>query len=127
MKQDSYELDVRLATIDQSFRHFLSLIPIAYQKDFNNMEIDGEFNFESIFSGIYSDNDFPSFDINLEVNNGSAKYPDLNDPIENIKLSFNTAFPGGSNYDDLQVSLESMNFSFLNSKFGYVIFKKSIY
>ena len=91
MKQDSYELDVRLATIDQSFRHFLSLIPIAYQKDFNNMEIDGEFNFESVFSGIYSENEIPSFNISLEVNNGSAKYPDLNDPIENIKLSFNTA------------------------------------
>ena len=122
MKQDSYELDVRLATIDQSFRHFLSLIPIAYQKDFNNMEIDGEFNFESIFSGIYSENEIPSFDISLEVNNGSAKYPDLNDPIEKIKLSFNAAFPGGSNYDDLQVSLESMNFSFLNSKFDMSFF-----
>ena len=112
MKPDSYELDVKLATIDQSFRHFLSLIPIAYQKDFNNLEIEGEFNFESIFNGIYSDNDIPSFDISLEVNNGYVKYPDLNDPIENIKLSFKTAFPGGSNYDDLQVSLESMNFSF---------------
>ena len=122
MKPDSYELDVRLATIDQSFRHFLSLIPITYQKDFNNLEIEGEFNVESTFSGIYTDNDVPSFDISLEVNNGYAKYPDLNDPIENIKLSFKTTFPGGSNYDDLQVSLESMNFSFLNSKFKLSFF-----
>ena len=118
MKPDSYELDVKLATINQSFRHFLSLIPLAYQKDFKNLEIEGEFNFESIFNGIYSDNDIPSFDILLEINNGYVKYPDLNDAIENIKLSFKTVFPGGSNYDDLQVSLESMNFSFLSSKFN---------
>ena len=118
MKPDSYELDVKLATIDQSFRHFLSLIPLAYQKDFKNLEIEGEFNFESVFNGIYSDNDIPSFDILLEINNGYVKYPDLNDAIENIKLSFKTVFPGGSNYDDLQVSLESMNFSFLSSKFN---------
>ena len=63
------ELDVKLATIDQSFRHFLSLIPPAYQKDFNNLEIEGEFNFESSFNGIYSDNYIPSFDILLEINN----------------------------------------------------------
>ena len=118
MKPDSYELDVKLATINQSFRHFLSLIPLAYQKDFKNLEIEGEFNFESIFNGIYSDNDIPSFDILLEIINGYVKYPDLNDAIENIKLSFKTVFPGGSNYDDLQVSLESMNFSFLSSKFN---------
>ena len=91
------------------------------------MEIDGEFNFESIFSGIYLKMKSLLLIFRLEVNNGSAKYPDLNDPIENIKLSFNTAFPGGSNYDDLQVSLESMNFSFLNSKFDMSFFGNQLY
>lgn len=124
MKPESYEVDLKIASIGQSFRHFFSLLPIDYQKDFNSIKLDGEFDFGGTINGVYSDKELPLFDINLNIEDGYVKYTDL-DPLENINLALNTSFPGGLNYDDLEVNLESMKFSFLSSKFDMSFFGRN--
>jgi hypothetical protein len=95
MPEEGYDMDLSFKAPGSSFAEVLSLVPAVYAKDFSTIKTNGSFSLEGSVKGRYSDTQMPAFDMNLEVNEGYFKYPDLPSAVENIALKLNITNPDG--------------------------------
>ncbi len=86
MPENGYDMDISFEAVKNEFRHFLSLVPAIYSKDFDKMKSAGSLAFNGYVKGHYDDNTVPAFGINLGITNGMFKYPDLPGTVENINV-----------------------------------------
>ncbi len=77
-----------------NFKSILSLVPEEYLKDIKELETDGTFSLNGSVNGIYNEDNLPSFNIYLSVDNGRFKYPDLPKAVENINIKADISNPG---------------------------------
>ncbi|RYY92271.1 MAG: hypothetical protein EOO11_21500, partial [Chitinophagaceae bacterium] len=91
----TYKMDLALKAPSTTFREVLSLIPAIYKKDFDKIKTAGTAKLEGFVKGTYSAKELPSFDIKLDVANGSFQYPDLPQPVRNINLALQVQNPDG--------------------------------
>jgi hypothetical protein len=95
--EEGYDMDLRLAAKETSFKALLAMIPEAYLKDFEDLQTDGTLKLEARAIGKYIDTEhLPAFDLVLNVSNGRIQYPDLPKSIENIEIDMKVDNPGGS-------------------------------
>ncbi|MDA0778227.1 MAG: hypothetical protein O3C19_04055, partial [Bacteroidetes bacterium] len=78
--------DVNTSSSSPELNKFLTLIPAIYSSDFNSMQTKGAANLSASFKGKYNDISFPAFDMQMNIENGWFKYPDLPLPAEDINL-----------------------------------------
>lgn len=99
-------MDLKFSTPQSAFKDLLSMIPNAYIAGYENVKADGKFGFAGMAKGTYNATleQYPSFELNLSVDNGSVKYPDLPLGITNINTKVNVNSPT-SNFDDLRVDI----------------------
>ncbi|MDP2721802.1 MAG: AsmA-like C-terminal region-containing protein [Bacteroidales bacterium] len=90
------------------FKELLSLIPSVYLKDYQGLEATGKFSLNGAVNGLYTENRYPSFSLNLEVQNATLKYPELPRKITNIGLKTAIKSPGGD-LDQVVVDVQSMH------------------
>jgi AsmA-like protein len=83
---ENLALDIRFQAPSHEFRHFLSLVPTIYAKDFQTLQTSGAVGVEGHVSGQYGPNGFPAFAVRAKVVNGQFRYPDLPLPGRNINL-----------------------------------------
>ncbi|RYY38581.1 MAG: hypothetical protein EOO08_14015 [Chitinophagaceae bacterium] len=95
LNDSSYALDLKVAAPSTTFREVLSLIPAIYQKDFDKIKTAGTAKLAGFVKGTYSPTQLPSFDMKLDVANGSFQYPDLPQPVRNINLALQVQNPDG--------------------------------
>jgi len=101
----TYNMDIKFKSPTNDFKDILSLIPGIYKKDFANIKTSGEAAFNGFVKGVYSPQQMPAYDVNLEVRNGSFQYPDLPKPVKNIQLDLHAVNPdGGSDNTVLDIS-----------------------
>ena len=86
MNEDSYDMDIRYGSPENSFKSLLSLVPGIYTESFQNIQTDGELAFDGFAKGTYSEAQLPAFQINLKVLEAMFKYPDLPTAITNISM-----------------------------------------
>ncbi len=87
--EEDINMDLKFASNQSTFKEFLSLVPEKYLKDFENIDIKGGFAMNGLAKGTFNENSFPAFDVNLAVDNGFFKYPDLPTALENINFNAN--------------------------------------
>ena len=83
-------------TPSTGFKELLSLIPPSYLKDYQGLETTGSFALKGAVKGLYTEESYPSFSMNLEVNKATIKYPELPGKMSNIELKTSVTNPGGS-------------------------------
>lgn len=86
MNESSYDMDITYKTEESTFRSLLSLVPGIYTKDFGSIETNGNVAFAGMVKGSFSDSQMPAFNLDVKVNDGMFKYPDLPSAINNINL-----------------------------------------
>lgn len=118
MREQDYLMDLSVSTLDQSFKSLFSVVPGVYKQEFNSIKTNGDFKFNGNINGVYSDSLMPKIEMELLVNNGYFKYPELSDPVDNINIELNVDFPGGNNLDLLKFKLDNFSLEFLNSTFS---------
>ncbi len=89
MNQNSYDMDLSFATNDNQFKDLLSLVPSVYTKDYADIKTSGALKLGGYAKGIYSDNQLPAFNLNLNIDNASVQYPDLPTAITQIFVNLN--------------------------------------
>lgn len=96
MPEEDIETDLEFRSEQNSFKTLLSLVPAFYMKDFSELRADGEFSLSGSAKGVYSDADstLPDIALNLQIRNGSVKYPSLPEQITGINLSSNLSVDG---------------------------------
>ena len=86
MPKEDMDMDITFNAKKASFKEFLSLIPGAYTKDFENIKTSGKLAFESYVKGIYNDKRMPAFGVKLLVENAMFQYPSLPKAVTNINI-----------------------------------------
>ncbi|NOZ45478.1 MAG: AsmA family protein [Chlorobi bacterium] len=96
MPDDDINIDLKFNLDKTTFKDLLSLVPVVYQTDFENIETEGTFSFSGFAKGVYTNNLLPSFNISFVVNNAMFKYPDLPDAVDHINIDASVSNPGGT-------------------------------
>ena len=67
----------------------MAVIPEAYRKNIENVTTTGNFEVNGALTGVVDDTHIPKFDIKIQSQNASFKYPDLPKSVNNIHLLTN--------------------------------------
>lgn len=86
MNDESYEMDIKFSSPENSFKSLLSLVPGMYSESFGSIETSGSISFNGLVKGTYSGKELPAFTVDLKVNDGMFKYPNLSVPVKDINL-----------------------------------------
>ncbi|MDL5047680.1 AsmA-like C-terminal region-containing protein [Oscillatoria amoena NRMC-F 0135] len=86
LNDDNFDMDISFNSPENTFKSLLSLVPGMYSESFTNIQTDGELRFNGFVKGIYSEQQMPAFNVNLNVKDAMFKYPDLPTPVNNIQL-----------------------------------------
>ncbi|HCQ15018.1 MAG TPA: hypothetical protein DIU20_02080, partial [Cryomorphaceae bacterium] len=86
---DDINMDLKFNAPQNKFKNVLSLIPVIYTQDFEKVKTSGDFALEGAVSGTYNGDRevYPAFDVKLNVNNATFRYPDLPAAVEGIKVN----------------------------------------
>lgn len=113
------ELDLTFAASKTEFKEILSLIPAIYQKDFEDIKTTGSLVLNGTVNGILNDDIIPGFNVDLDVSNGTFKYPDLPKGMDNIQVKLNVKNPGGDP-DLTLIDLSRFHFELAGNPFDIV-------
>jgi len=95
MPDAGYDMDIKFAARENTFKNFLSLLPAIYSKDFANVETRGNLAFNGFVKGMYSDTQMPAFAVHLTVDNAMFKYPGLPGAVTDIAIKADITNPDG--------------------------------
>lgn len=87
MPTDDYQMDIKFASQDNSFKSLLSLVPGMYSPALKDLDTKGTLAFNGFVKGIYNDNTMPAYGVNLEVKNGYVKSTQVPLPVEQIMMA----------------------------------------
>lgn len=86
VNEDNQEVAVSFETPSSDFRNFLAVLPEAYAKNIENVQTTGNFSVSGTFKGIVDEEHIPTFDIRVNSDRASFKYPDLPKSVEDIAI-----------------------------------------
>ncbi len=87
LNDDNQEIKVSFKTPSSDFKNFLALIPEIYSKNIEGVQTTGNFDVKGIIEGVVDDNHIPKFNISINSDNASFKYPDLPKSLKNININ----------------------------------------
>ncbi len=105
MPADDIDMDITFAAKRTDLLAVLSLVPAEFAADLDGVDARGTLAFDGYVKGIYNDNSMPGFGINMAVNEGRIKYPDLPRSIENIAIDMKVVSPEGNDMDLLTIDI----------------------
>jgi hypothetical protein len=86
LNDDNQEVNINFKTPSSDFKNFLAVIPEEYSKNIESVTTTGNFMLAGDFQGIMDDAHIPKFNININSENASFKYPHLPKGVTNINL-----------------------------------------
>lgn len=86
MNDDNQEVNINFKTPSSDFKNFLGVLPEAYSKNIEGVTTTGDFTLEGNFQGIVDDVHIPKFNMKINSDNASFKYPELPKAVRNIYL-----------------------------------------
>lgn len=116
MPEESIEMDLAFSSVDNSFKNIISLIPAVYTENFEDLEASGEMSLTGKVQGEYSEENLPKINIDLSVENGMFKYPELPTPVNNVNMNMNVNNPGGT-ADNTIINMKNLHFEIGNEPF----------
>lgn len=111
------KVDVRFKTPSSDFRNFLAVIPEAYSKNIENVKTTGNFTVNGVLKGIVDEEHIPTFNIELNSNSASFKYPDLSQTVKNIVIDAAIANTTGIT-EDTYVDIKKLAFTLGQDRFN---------
>lgn len=123
VNDSTYNMDIKFKTPSNEFKDILSLIPVIYKQDFDKIKTSGQAAFTGFVKGVYSPQQMPAYDVNLEVKDGYFQYPDLPQPVKNIQLDMHVNNPDGKT-DNAVVDISKGHAEMNNEPFDFrLLFK----
>lgn len=118
MPADDIETDVEFNTAQTSFKTLLSLVPVVYMNDYQDLNASGNFTLSGSAKGVYSDADstLPDISLNMSVSNGLISYPSLPEKISNINIK-SSVFVDGKDMDKTIVDVSQFHMELAGSPF----------
>jgi uncharacterized protein involved in outer membrane biogenesis len=125
LNDDDMDFDLTFAALKNEFSSFMSLIPAIYAKDFEKVTSKGTLAFDGFFKGKMTDDAMPGFGLNLLIENGYMKYPDLPAPLQNVFVDLRVINKTGED-KDLVADLRNLSLQFDNDPFKANLLYKNL-
>lgn len=116
---ENQEVDISFKTPSSDFKNFLAVIPAEYSKNIENVKTTGDFIVVGEFNGIVDESHIPKFDIKINSDNASFKYPDLPKSVRNVFIDIDIVNTSGI-AEDTYVTIDRLSFMIDEDKFNMV-------
>ena len=105
------KLDIRFNTLNTSFKSLISLVPVIYMNDFQDLETEGNLLLSGAVLGVYNEKDsiIPDIELDLKVENAMFKYPGLPTSVEKINIAVNLNAKG-EDLDKTRLDINTFTF-----------------
>ncbi|SDM74343.1 AsmA-like C-terminal region-containing protein [Kriegella aquimaris] len=117
VNETNQEVDISFKTPSSDFKNFLAVIPAAYSKNIENVKTTGDFIVEGKFNGIVDETHIPKFNIKINSDNASFKYPDLPKSVRNVFIDTKINNTTGI-VEDTYVDIDKLSFMIDEDKFN---------
>lgn len=117
VNEENQEVAVNFKTPSSDFKNFLAVIPEVYSKNIEDVTTTGDFVLAGNFNGIVDDTHIPKFDIKINSNNASFKYPDLPKAVRNVFIDTEIINKTGI-AEDTEVAIRKLSFMIDEDKFN---------
>lgn len=105
MPGDDIDMDITYSSTNNDLAGLLSLIPSEYTADMEGVDASAKIGFSGYVKGVYNDNSMPGFGVDLSVDNGKVRYPDLPKSIQNMQVKAQIKSPEGNDLNALTVDV----------------------
>jgi hypothetical protein len=114
--EEAYEMDLTYAGRDNTIKSLLSLVPGAYKEGYEDVQAEGELDFNGSVKGVYHEKtgEIPAFFLSLNANNGMIRYPDLPEAIRNIQIDLKVE-NDGTDVDQTSIVADRIHLDFGNN------------
>jgi uncharacterized protein involved in outer membrane biogenesis len=120
MPGDDIDMDITFGASKTEFKNILSLVPAIFKNDFKDLETKGKMALEGNMKGIYSETNFPAFVVELVVEDGMFRYPDLPASVNNVQLDVRVANKGGD-MDNTLVDVKKFHIELNQEPFDFTL------
>ncbi len=102
---DSMFFDLELSTKESGLENFLALVPADYSAYLKDFKTSGSATITGKVSGLYYEENYPAFSLNVNVDNGNLHYADFPEDIKNIGADISVNKPQGE-LDLMEVNIK---------------------
>ena len=113
---DDITMDLTYSASKTEFKEILSLIPVVYTHDFQDVKASGSLEMNGLVKGTYNENSIPGFTANVKVENGQFKYPELPKSVDAIQVDLSVVNPGGD-VDNTVIDMKRFKFELAANPF----------
>ncbi|HCR90810.1 MAG TPA: hypothetical protein DIW50_10215 [Prolixibacteraceae bacterium] len=110
MPSDSMYFDLNLGNDSKDFNALLAMVPADYKSYLEKVKADGTATISGNFKGWYYEENYPALQFLIEIANGTFKYADLPEKIEQIGLNMLISKPQGG-FDELVIDVSKASAS----------------
>jgi vacuolar-type H+-ATPase subunit H len=116
MPGDDIKVDLNFGTKKTSFKSLLSMVPAIYMEGFEELKTNGNLILSGDVKGIYNEEQMPSANLRLQVENAMIQYPDLPKSVDNIGIDLKVFYDGVVN-DNTKVDLNKFHLELAGNPF----------
>ncbi|MGV9012780.1 MAG: AsmA-like C-terminal region-containing protein [Flavobacteriales bacterium] len=106
MPAKDIDMDLKWDMKKNDIAALLSLVPAEFATNLKGVDMSGKATFNGYVKGTYNEKTMPGFGVNINVDKGRFKYPDLPASVEDIYLDCNIQSPQGHDMDGMVVDLK---------------------
>ena len=117
LNDNNQEVDLKFQTLSSDFKNFLALIPEVYSKNIEGVTTTGNFDVKGVLKGIVDNDHIPTFNITINSDNASFKYPNLPKSLKNIIIHTQIANNTGLT-KDTYVNIDKLAFKIDDDAFN---------
>ena len=111
MPDTNIDLDLTFDAKKSEFKNFLSLIPAIYSSSFEDLQASGKFALKGYYKGRMNAISMPGFGLDIVIENGNFKYPDLPTGVNNVQMNLVVDDKDGA-FDHTIVDLKKLHVEF---------------
>ncbi|WP_422081696.1 AsmA-like C-terminal region-containing protein [Ulvibacterium sp.] len=117
VNENNQEVAVGFETPSSDFKNFLAVIPEEYSKNIENVKTTGNFTVKGAINGVVDETHIPKFNISINSENASFKYPDLPKSVRNVFIDTEINNTTGV-AEDTFVAIEKLSFAIDEDQFN---------
>jgi hypothetical protein len=114
---EDMDFDLKVNAPDARFKDILSLVPAMYTADFKDVKTSGTATLGAYIKGLWQGENYPAFDVKIDVNNAMFQYPSLPKSVDDINVAVAISSTGGS-LDNMVVDIGKFSFSLGGNPFS---------
>ncbi len=125
MPNDSMFFDLQIQTKESGFDNFLALVPPDYEEYLKDIQTNGTATISGTVKGFYFEEDYPAFDLKLDVADGNLHYTGMPEEIKNISADVSVSKPQGL-LDLTEVNIKKMHAEVKDNPLALSLFIKDL-